>query len=92
MSKHTPGPWTYIQENETCYIQGMIGGSPGYIGQVVGSNDNVLNNANLVAAAPEMFAALEHAIGHLDAYVKDNPVVSYALIHMKDAVNKAKGG
>jgi len=58
-SEHTPGPWRWVDDS-------LIG----YDGRDIFSGDPVnpeypsqeLANAHLIAAAPEMLAALEHLI------------------------------
>lgn len=60
-SKHTPGPWRYVRANPSPTTgEHMIGGGlPGYLAEVrdCGSGD-VAANARLIAAAPDMLAAL----------------------------------
>ena len=61
MSAHTPGPWTTYNHSECCRV---------YAGHhficIVDKHDNetdnnvVLANAHLIAAAPELLAALQH--------------------------------
>lgn len=73
MSKHTPGPWIYpkgLFDNRThgpsiqadgevvCAVQTV---DPDFDAAV---NDRRLANAYLIAAAPEMFAALEYLEGN----------------------------
>lgn len=55
MSKHTPGPWTYCMTDGTNYARitcDQTGGDNlrGYCGEA---------NARLIAAAPDLLAALE---------------------------------
>lgn len=70
MSKqgHTPGPW-FITGNMTRYIEASIGG--GLIQEVAscgpteadnGYGEQQMANARLIAAAPELLEALEHAV------------------------------
>jgi len=56
MSKHTPGPWR-VGGSTGCLHQ--IGIEPS-IGCAYGATDS-LHNARLMAAAPELLAALERA-------------------------------
>lgn len=60
-TKPTPGPWRYCKQNAspTTGEHMIAGGTPGYLAEVrdCGSGD-VEANANLVAAAPDLLAAL----------------------------------
>ena len=60
--KHTPGPWRYEPQNGSPTTgQHMISGwKPGYLAEVrdCGSGD-VVANAHLIAAAPELLAVLK---------------------------------
>lgn len=62
---HTPGPWRYVRENGSPTTgQHMIAGAkPGYLAEVrdCGSGD-VGANARLIAAAPELLAALQNLL------------------------------
>lgn len=75
MGKHTPGPWKIVKDEE---LPGAyrIDGFYSQIEEAYESNDpqsviamNEEDNANaaLIAAAPEMFAALKHAEAAFDA-------------------------
>ena len=60
-TQHTPGPWRYCKTNGSpTHGEHVIAGSkPGYLAEVrdCGSGD-VGANARLIAAAPELLAAL----------------------------------
>ena len=56
---HTPGPWT---TKETGYLNQMIDVEPS-IGCVYGVGDKGQANARLIAAAPDLLAALEVLMG-----------------------------
>jgi len=57
MSKHTPGPWTSREAYDNGEPCGMVIGPMGY--DIATSNeDENRANARLIAAAPEMLAAL----------------------------------
>jgi len=64
MHSHTPGPWRYCPQNGSPTTgQHMIAGAkPGYLAEVrdCGSGD-VKANARLIAAAPDLLAALQVA-------------------------------
>ena len=67
--KWTPGPWRYDRTNgsPTTGEHMIAGAKPGYLAEVrdCGSGD-VRANAHLIAAAPDMYAALEMAKLWLD--------------------------
>ena len=53
---HTPGPWTFSTEEQgRCVVRSQSTGLP-YVAQVLSTN------ARLIAAAPELLAALENLI------------------------------
>lgn len=60
-TKHTPGPWSIDDD-------GIIVSQFGDVAQVAGTvaDDETLPNQRLLAAAPELLAALEAAIGAHD--------------------------
>jgi len=64
MSKHTPGPWfTEREGSSTVYVEAQIGG--GWLQEVAACGPNANGsgeqdaNARLIAAAPELLAALQ---------------------------------
>lgn len=62
----TPGPWYYIRDYDYYYI-----GPNGERGAVIGGKDNSEGNEadyHLIAAAPEMAAALDDALFALEIY------------------------
>jgi hypothetical protein len=71
MSKHTPGPWEVVSK---AGYPAVFGGnrvlcSPGgySIGELKGDKAKaaeIVANANLIAAAPEMYEALQQTIYH----------------------------
>lgn len=72
-SKHTPGPWRYVRTNgsQTTGERLISGARPGYLAEIrdCGSGD-VVANARLIAAAPDMLAALRAVLkecGPLDS-------------------------
>ena len=68
--KWTPGPWRYARTNgsPTTGEHMIAGAKPGYLAEVrdCGSGD-VRDNAHLIAAAPDLYAALDGLLGLLDA-------------------------
>ena len=97
---HTPGPWTASEPSEldgkcSVYANGPIA----YLGDNGAGIENVQANANLMAAAPELLAALENAQkwlakmvadeSHLGAVMPNHCVQTLEQVH--SAINKAKG-
>ena len=69
-TKFTPGPWRYDRTNgsPTTGEHMIAGAKPGYLAEVrdCGSGD-VRANTHLIAAAPDLYAALDGLLGLLDA-------------------------
>ena len=90
-TKFTPGPWRYDRTNgsPTTGEHMIAGAKPGYLAEVrdCGSGD-VRANTHLIAAAPDLYAALE--------LIRNNEVVravcpSPLWGKMADAMIKARG-
>lgn len=98
MSKeqHTPGPWRVANTNAGLFVGGAPG-KYGYLAQVrhVRTNQDPMADARLIAAAPDLLAALENArnvlaglaIGDLKSISPD----SAALKQARAAIAKATG-
>ena len=78
MAEHTPGPWR-ISNNESVRQPSLILGSTGAIVattrwdmEIMEDGDEETANANLIAAAPEMLAALKEINQHLRDVVETN--------------------
>jgi len=92
--KHTPGPW-FVNQDEDGNYRSI--GSAGWWGlaQVVvrfegERNDDAtgLANANLIAAAPDLLAALKAFVADFDASVSDPDATTDAA---RAAIAKAEG-
>lgn len=66
MSKHTPGPWSIIPQNNgdqlIAHLKDATGKNMRLIGFVMSREASIfedINNANLIAAAPEMLETLK---------------------------------
>ena len=64
--KFTPGPWKVQRTNQGVFIEGNVEKPIGYLAQVRGiyrDGNRVMEDANaaLIAAAPDMYEALEWA-------------------------------
>ena len=106
-TKHTPGPWINIAEDESGYpvISGPddtniaqilcpLSASKGKdVGELL---EEVIDNKNLIIAAPDMLAALEAVLDKFEDYggetYADGLEVEQVIIKVKDAIAKAKGG
>ena len=98
MSKHTPGPWkakTFKRKDGNNYtaIDGRITDDPNtavLICEMAGwqgeARDEQKANANLIAAAPDMYAALK-AIDDGDGSLTESEIVK----QMRAAIEKAEG-
>ena len=110
MSKHTPGPW-HVVTNWQGYpyqIRASFAseGKPGGIVDItrwasisLPSSAEGAANAALIAAAPDMLAALKEArhalrwvLNTLQMAVSDHSAAQVALLDVETAIAKAKGG
>lgn len=88
MSKHTPGPWIWGRD----YL-GLFGAGPDnevldhahYEGMWLGHNPYREANAALIAAAPDLLAALENILNNSGHATLEQ------LLAARNAVAKAKG-
>lgn len=108
-NQHTPGPWCVgsvnAAEGHNIYSgKDYIAHSVGYYPRP-GSNQRTLldkealANARLIAAAPELLAALETALAMLTAIhpLRDHAADEWrekpaGIYHLENAIAKAKGG
>ena len=88
MSAHTPGPWT-------------VGGDTQFMNQVeiwpaigcaYGVGPEVIANAHLIAAAPDLLEALEAIVEALSNFDEEG-LIEHAqqIIDARDAIKKARG-
>lgn len=107
-SQHTPGPWTLGDENnyhaEVCIgatdmTAGMCRESR-YTGEMVMSRDEMLANAHLIMAAPDLLSEYQTLLDRLkkasDACISGQGQVAEELCHefaeyASPAIAKAKG-
>ena len=90
MSKHTPGPWEVnIDAIGDIFISGA---NSEYVAEIGSSEDKAaMNDANLIAAAPELLEALKY---FLDVYEQEEWVsneIGYAADIALAAIAKAEG-
>lgn len=90
-TQHTPGPWRYVRENGSPSTgQHMVAGArPGYLAEVRDCGSGCVEaNARLIAAAPELLAALVAAVELIETL---SPNECDTLRHARAAVAKAVG-
>ena len=91
MSKHTPGPWRVVRQNGSPTTgEWMIAGSKhGYLAEVrdCGSGD-VKANAHLIAAAPDLYDALDSLLSAIDSCAELTPQLLRAF---EKTLAKARG-
>jgi len=91
-TQHTPGPWEASQ-----YSQWAISSDNGHIAKVYGADgthqtpEQARANAHLIAAAPELLAALEAAKAYMEDPYPDGDDLSHVLTRAGAAIAKARG-
>ena len=99
MSAHTPGPWAVWTEEKTrrddVYIAGNPTGAPGgmrHLAYMVSTSDGDQTEANarLIAAAPDLLAALESALAMICEECADGECTEQAAA-ARAAIGKATG-
>jgi hypothetical protein len=105
MKKHTPGPWNFgpdsediLMGNETVVMnifdpKSKMDGHIASVGALGMDSQTIEKNAALIAAAPEMLAALETILfGLTDDLTTNGKIDAVALREITiNALNKAKG-
>jgi len=102
-TKHTPGPWSLETVRTSCGVCHKVGPFPGrrendkprhaclyadYPSESNPADQELLANANLISAAPELLDALE---GLLAVSVDTSPAELLAMIAARAAIDKARG-
>lgn len=82
MSKHTPGPWEHEVHELSEGFSAIVYGSNG---QRIGTDHLSEANARLIAAAPDLLAALRDMVGQHDL----NPERLLSAMHLWDAARAA---
>lgn len=87
--KHTPGPWHFSSARTSCDFH--VHQKSGVMIAVCGRSTAVENEANarLIAAAPELLAALKGFLDHVGG-AADRDLQSL-LYQAEDAISKAEG-
>ena len=99
MSKHTPGPWR-ARSCQTAVLVDVVRNGDAMLIALVADNDSrgdtdterKMNNASLIAAAPQVLEALELADELIDQLIIDN-TDNYAeeRVKIRAAIAAAKG-
>ena len=85
-STHTPGPWHYETGDDGAVIY------TGFtIAKIPIDGSDWQSNAHLIAAAPEMLAALEAALEAVE-YYHDHEGAEETMKQVRDAIATATGG
>lgn len=106
MSKHTPGPWHHVSESRQIADTGdfyswvAVRNSEGHDLFITDREDERLDpDAALIAAAPELLAALKRALPFLKRYTYERRgtgpsghLIEVAFMDAYEAVRKAEGG
>lgn len=101
---HTPGPWRAGRPDMATIVGGFgskwVYAGEKYIavasGQDIESWKEIMSNAHLIAAAPDLLSALDGLLTVIGAYrrttgVMDGLALQGAEIAAKDAIKKARG-
>lgn len=84
MTQHTPGPWVIgLREDQTIFTEGLR-----RVATVEGARKDWRANARLIAAAPDMLAALEDIRDYID---DPNMPMRELLARVSAAIAQAKG-
>ena len=98
-SKHTPGPWS-VNDIYPHQVGAYLQGKPGRfvcetINHAAGNcchTEEDRSNARLIAAAPELLAALELALTTLSSVAcNESDEIDNVKTEIANAINKAKG-
>lgn len=94
-TQHTPGPWSIAMDDGAypkAIIEALDGdGYESTIAVVYKFDDNLDSNAHLIAAAPELLAALEQIDSYLSPMEGEEDVYAEIRGVIHDAIAKAKG-
>ena len=95
-AKHTPGPWTHEGQGDITGIEdggdidGLVDVCSVYLRTAPGRHDA---NARLIAAAPDLLAALTDVIGWVPGGIAFHTNAAFAAVERaRAAIAKATGG
>jgi hypothetical protein len=86
---HTPGPWKWIGSRQSPQDRIYLSTPNGYANWTNLRNAEETANAHLIAAAPELLAALEYLLPYVEEL--EYPTGSDAAKQARAAIAKAKG-
>lgn len=88
--KHTPGPWRVGDAAVTVFGPKIVGPAPA---ETIATSIRNRANAHLIAAAPEMLDALEHAAIVLKARGDTGKDIGamFTYLHVNNVLKKARG-
>jgi hypothetical protein len=87
MAQHTPGPWYVgLREDQTIFTQNLR------VASVECPRKEWKANARLIAAAPDMLAALQDIMAESSRDDDDHDVIATIQGICRDIIAKAKGG
>ena len=89
-AKHTPGPWAVTLEDDSAIYINTV--NPKGRIATVPKGKLAQEDARLIAAAPELLAALLDAVAALESYVPESDSEYQICIRARAAIAKAKGG
>ena len=86
--KHTPGPWVFDGRE----VVTASAASPQGIALIARNREEWVENALLIAAAPDLLAALLGVITKLEDQARRSPLQDEEFDHAYSALNNAHGG
>ena len=94
MSAHTPGPWSVEIDHQTEapeFIRAYHEGEMFDIATLSDETEDIGANARLIAAAPDLLAALDDLLFYLEGYDHDYPEAAPKFDRARAAIAKAVG-
>lgn len=94
MSAHTPGPWKFHEQgdaNDYCLLTHENNWVISFRQNGEMRNAEQRANAQLIAAAPDLLAALQSMEMALTGYTHQNDITANALAQCRTAIAKATG-
>lgn len=91
MAEHTPGPWRseYVRDVPEGYAAAIVAVDDGVVAVVPASWFSTEANAQLIAAAPDLFDACRQLISSVDKF--DGTECVNAILSARAAIAKAEG-
>jgi hypothetical protein len=88
---HTPGPWHLDETEYTLFVVSDVCDIVATLAQDAVGIESVIDNARLIASAPELLEALRETLSCIDQHTED-PVVGPIIEQARQAIAKATGG